>query len=167
MYDSRSSHPRGGLHWGRENRKDGDRIPVRPNVDEQVEIREGVLAYLDEQMSARVDDADRLIRERAMRRKIERAHAEAIRMDATQHMCFDRDCGLPDWECVLVSNPEWWALDDSDDEGLWRGDGTPNMNTLDDCWMPLVTLEQAREHFGRDFLGNGFHIDSHNVERRG
>jgi hypothetical protein len=36
----------------------------------------------------------------------------------------------------------------------------------DGRWMPILTMTEAREHFGRDWEHNGFHIISPNAVRR-
>lgn len=87
-----------------------NRRRTRP-VD-RTEVFQGMAAALHPDMPAMVPDCESVefVRRIVFRGDIERAHGQALAMDATQHVCFTRDCALADWECELVNNGDYDAM---------------------------------------------------------
>lgn len=193
MYDSRSSHPRTGAHdhraWARKStggrRYEGK--PMKHDYRPQGMRVSGAGAAIAEAL-------EEVEVEREVRQTIEQAHTEALRLNAMSWWAREEalmlEVPLADWERALLAGTDI----DGDSEAVWSTefdavweeehrrkeeaayDGAyggysddayvENGEYVIDCWMPYMRMDEVRETFGENWLGNGFHVISPNTIRR-
>jgi hypothetical protein len=135
MYDSRTDHMRTkhAHHYCR----DASTAPQRALTDAQA-IAEG-LADMEPEVEH--------VPVRLGKRTLDRLHAEALREDERR------------WNDL---QDEAWAWLDQQDEGSTLEDAAWDDGEYDgyadEHWIPYMGIEELRDTFGHNWLGNGFHI---------
>lgn len=86
---------------------------------------------------------------------INRLHVEALREDEQRWNDLQDEAWAWFDEQERLDDDRLHYYEEYDEDDAWVG-----------SWMPVLTMTEAREHFGPDFEHNGFQIDSTNAPRR-
>lgn len=166
MYDSRSSHPRGGVHILRAWRKDGEeRLPMRPRMTRQRELAEAITDHED--LPVVSDDTP------GLKRLARDPYAPSWWYDEPEveddFDAADEDEMLADWEAECAGLPEEtrWSIDGTQDDVMPRAWGDRDLGLVDvedvddfeDVWLTV----SPREFF--DAVGDAWVVEGPTVTR--
>lgn len=157
----------------------------RAAIDEGIQEQVQIIAEIAEEESAWLIDCEAV---EVSRWVLNDAHAEALEYNALAP--WERELLLP-WTDKDGNRHEGYAADEFDT--MWEGEVLPayssafDVEAIEDaaydnayggysddpdygdyegCWLPFMRIEELRDTFGENWLGNGFHIIEGNAIRR-
>lgn len=156
MYGSRTDKARGQ----RMSRSDEQylrylgrgRLKGRNKQDEQEAITEQVTAMLDDDEPAMLRDCES-VDMNALHDRALKDHIDWIEEQAWE-------------ELLLLELAEQADRDEQYDAAYGGYSDDPDDGDHSGCWMPFMRMEELRDTFGENWLGNGFHIIDGNGIRR-